>query len=224
MTTVDFDDYSDDYAHYLRKQLRFFCWDDQYFAEYKVRIVRGRVRSEPKRILEYGCGVGRNLGFLHAFFGEAEICGCDIAERCLQKASEEHPYAHLYLIGRDTIPGDFDLILIANVFHHVPSRLQAAVMDTIGGLLAAGGEVFIFEHNPYNPATRHMVNTCPFDADAVLVAPKRLGALVRAKGLEVLAKQYALFLPPWLRKIQFLERYMGFMPFGGQYYIHAHKQ
>jgi SAM-dependent methyltransferase len=224
MTSIDFDDYSDTYADLIQKNLGFFSSDDRYFAEYKVRIVRERARSEPRRILEYGCGVGRNLGFLHDLFHEAEVSGCDISARCLQRAQEEHPYAKLFLIGHDAIRAGFDLIFVANVFHHIVPHLRASVMETISSLLAFNGEAFIFEHNPYNPVTRHMVNTCPFDADAVLVPPKHLGALVTTHGLQIIATQYALFFPAWLRRIQFLERRMGFLPLGGQYYIHACKR
>jgi SAM-dependent methyltransferase len=223
MARIDFDDYSDDYSSLIKKQLGFFSTDDSYFAEYKVRITHEKARKAPRKILEYGCGIGRNLGYLHGSFRGAELFGCDISDRSLQRARTEHPYARLFLIGRDVVKESFDLIFIANVFHHIAPHLRPMVMQTISSLLASKGEVFIFEHNPYNPITRHMVNTCPFDADAVLVAPKQLCDLAKAHGLEIIAKQYALFFPAWLRRIQFLERNMGFLPLGGQYYIHAYK-
>lgn len=224
MMHVDFDDYSDEYSNVMKKQLGFFSRDDSYFSEYKVRITHERVRGEPGRILEYGCGIGRNLRFLHEMFCSAEISGCDISERSLRRACEEHPYAKLFLIGRDTISGTFDLIFIANVFHHIAPHMRHAVMKTIHGLLAPKGEVFIFEHNPYNPATRRMVNSCPFDADAVLLTSRQLCRLVKTNGLDIIGTQYALFFPPRLRRLQSLERHLGFLPIGGQHYIHACKQ
>jgi SAM-dependent methyltransferase len=223
MKCVDFDDYSDEYSDVMSKQLGFFSRDDSYFSEYKVRITRERARGEPGRILEYGCGIGRNLRFLHQMFGDAEIFGCDISERSLERAREEHPYAKLFLIGRDTISSTFDLIFIANVFHHIAPHMRHAVMKTIQGLLTSEGEVLIFEHNPYNPLTRHMVNSCPFDADAVLLTPRELFHLVKTNGLDIIAMQYALFFPPGLRRLQSLERHLGFLPLGGQHYVHACK-
>jgi SAM-dependent methyltransferase len=225
---VEFDDYSDNYNLVMKKQLKFLSRDDRYFADYKVRITHERVRCKPGRMLEYGCGIGRNLGPLHAVFGDAEIFGCDISERSLQRAHEEHPYAKLFHVGcdtiSDTISDTFDMVLVANVFHHIEPHMRDAVLQTIHSLLTPKGEVFIFEHNPYNPVTRHLVNTCSFDADAVLITPGQLRHLVRGNAFTVIAMRYALFFPPWLRRLQFLERHMGLLPIGGQYYIHACKQ
>jgi hypothetical protein len=38
--------------------------------------------------------------------------------------------------------------------------------------LKEDGHFIIFEHNPINPVTRHLVKNCPFDADAVLLSTK----------------------------------------------------
>ena len=63
MEKVDFDEYAEEYDNILREQLSFFSDDDKYFARYKVKSVHKYLTTEPKRILEYGCGTGRNLPF-----------------------------------------------------------------------------------------------------------------------------------------------------------------
>jgi hypothetical protein len=58
---VDFDDFSGSYNELLRERTDFFTEDELYFARYKVALARELVTTEPRRVLEYGCGIGRNI-------------------------------------------------------------------------------------------------------------------------------------------------------------------
>ena len=50
---------------------------------------------------------------------------------------------------------------------------HVALLAEIRRVLKPQGLLFVFEHNPLNPLTRHAVDTCPFDENAVLIrAPK----------------------------------------------------
>lgn len=60
---VNFDKYTDNYNELLRENTGFFS-TEEYFAKYKVDLVRNRIGVSPKRVLEYGCGIGRNIGYL----------------------------------------------------------------------------------------------------------------------------------------------------------------
>jgi hypothetical protein len=85
--------------------------------------------------------------------------------------------------------------------------------------MTTNGELYVFEHNPYNPITRHLVNSCPFDADAELLTPKQLASLLRGAGFSTIEKGFILFFPSFLRLLRPLERFLTYLPLGGQYVI-----
>ena len=65
---IHFDNYTESYNKILSDQLNFFDSNDEYFSEYKIRILKKYVDILPNKILEFGCGVGRNLKYLHQYF------------------------------------------------------------------------------------------------------------------------------------------------------------
>ncbi|MDM0033307.1 class I SAM-dependent methyltransferase [Variovorax sp. J22P271] len=222
-TKVDFDAYTENYNDLLRDQTSFFSSNDQYFAEYKVRAVRSKLKREPKRILEYGCGIGRNVRYLAAEFPFAEIVGTDISHESIDLARSENSHARFEVESSSLELGEFDLVFVAGVFHHIPPSQRAESVQTILNRMRKGGEVFIFEHNPYNPVTRRIVNNCPYDADAVLLRPAELRQRLEAGGFKLLDGSYCLLIPPSLKWLAPIERFFGALPLGGQYWVSAEK-
>lgn len=218
---VDFDDFAEDYGRILQEQLKFFDGQTEYFSEYKIHILKKYISKYPKKILEYGCGIGRNLRFLREHFPNAEVFACDISERSLSIAQRNNPFAKVFLLGKDIIKEKFDLIFIALVFHHIDRTYRMDVLEEIKSLLASRGDLFAFEHNPYNPVTRHLVNTCPFDADAILLKKREMEKLLVTAGFRLEMGRYALYFPSALKKLRFMEPLLGFLPLGGQYFIKA---
>lgn len=222
MKKVDFDDFTENYNVLLHQNTRFFAPDERYFAEYKVRITRRLIHGEPKRVLEYGCGIGRNLHLLQHCFQSAEIFGSDISAKSLDVAKAENPGAHLWVEGDEkSARSGFDLIFVAGVFHHVPPNERANVARKMHSRLNTGGSIVVFEHNPFNPLTRRIVSNCPYDQDAVLLTPGELCRHLESAGLNVVKRAYALFFPPSLRMFGRLESRLGWLPLGGQYWAHA---
>ena len=217
---VDFDKFTDNYNALLHQQTNFFASSEAYFAQYKVDIVCEQVGSPVARILEYGCGIGRNISFLQKAFPGAEIVGTDISAASIDMAAKENPGVKFYVEGDAAAPalGQFDLIFIAGVFHHIPPSERLGAAKNVLARLAPGGEVFIFEHNPYNPVTRHLVNTCPYDEGVVLLTPPQLRALLTQAGFAVQKRSYCLFIPARLKKLVALERWLQWLPMGGQYW------
>jgi hypothetical protein len=89
-------------------------------------------------------------------------------------------------------------------------------------VLKPGGLMTVFEHNPVNPVTRHIVATCPFDENAVLLASAELKARQTAAGFRGVKVAYTGFFPGALRRLRPLERFMTALPVGAQYYTVAH--
>lgn len=219
---VDFDDYTDNYNSLLRESTSFFTEGEAYFASYKVDILRREVTTTTKRLLEYGCGIGRNIPYLRAAFPHAKVIGSDISSASLEIAKKENPDVDFFLEQSDIDAGDpYEVIFIAGVFHHIPVEERAEVMKTLYQRLAPGGSVVIFEHNPFNPVTRKIVNECPYDRDAVLLRPSELKALLEDAGLAVTRSAYCLFVPPLLAALMPLEIKLGWLPLGGQYWVKA---
>lgn len=218
---VNFDDYAGDYERILKEQLGFFDGQTEYFSEYKVHILKQYISKSPERILEYGCGIGRNLKFIQEGFPDAMLFACDISEKSLSIAARENPSVKYYLLGKDNIKEKFDMIFVALVFHHINPKNRLNVLKEIKEMLSGYGDLFIFEHNPYNPVTRHLVNICPFDTDAILLKKREMEKLLVTAGFKLKMGKYALYFPSALKKLRFMEPFLGFLPLGGQYFIKA---
>ncbi|WP_185878890.1 trans-aconitate 2-methyltransferase [Variovorax sp. MHTC-1] len=218
---IDFDDYSADYDELLRESTKLYAEDSEYFARYKVDLIRDAARGPIRRVLEYGCGTGRNIGYLQAAFPDARIVGTDVSAASLQVAAANNPKAEFEVEGEGLELGAFDLIFVASVFHHILPAERAAVMATLARRLAQGGSINVFEHNPFNPVTRRIVSTCPFDADAILLKPAELRSLLRHAGLHLQRQTYCLFVPPRLSWFLPVEKFLGWLPLGGQYWVSA---
>jgi len=223
---VDFDNYAGRYENVLEKQLDFFGEENSYFAEYKVELVKDTLTQPPKKILEFGCGIGRNLKFFSKYFPDAEIYGADISAKSIEIAKSENPGVKFFLLNDEEIKnhsGKFDLVFISCVFHHIAPSLRTKSMKTIYSMMENEGSAYIFEHNPYNPVTRHIVNTCEWDTDAILLNMKESVELMEKSGLKVTERNYTLFFPAALKFMRFTENFLKKIPMGGQYYVKAVK-
>jgi SAM-dependent methyltransferase len=228
MNKVNFDEHAETYEKVLDKDLEIFGEESSYFAEYKINVVKKTIDiADNLNILEYGCGIGMNIKFFSKHFPNSKITGCDISEKSLEIAKKRNdPNVNFFLINEENISkilGSFDLIFVSCVFHHIQPPLRNDSMKNIFNLLKDGGNFYFFEHNPYNPVTRHIVNTCVWDADAILLKPEESLGLINNSGFKIEHKKYTLFFPAFLKFLRFTENFLFFLPLGGQYYIKAKK-
>ena len=99
---------------------------------------------QPKRVLDFGCGVGRLLPAF-ARLG-AEVWGIDISEAMLQEARRncermQVPGVHLALSDDELshVEGSFDLVHTAIVLQHIEARRGVRLVDRLISKLAPGG-------------------------------------------------------------------------------------
>jgi trans-aconitate methyltransferase len=223
MSKVDFDCYANEYERLAATQTRLFDADSGYFARYKIELMRRVSGLTRGAILDFGCGIGRSFPHLRALFPQADIVGCDPSVESLAVARGDCPEGE-FVEPHDIAPAPrFDIIVASCVFHHIEPGKRMEALGYCRERLKTGGALFIFEHNPYNPVTRHLVNTCPFDADAVLLARAEAVALLKAAGLEPSAAAYCLFFPQMLAAVRPLESWLGWLPLGGQYFVAGRK-
>ena len=112
----------------------------------------------------------------------------------------------------------FDLAVCACVYHHVDDAERVAHMAEVGRVLRPGGLLMMFEHNPRNPVTRHIVNRCPLDASADLLGASKARRYLQLAGFENVQTRYYLHFPEALyRWLGWLEPVCSVFGMGGQY-------
>lgn len=220
MSKPEFDKFAGEYDQVLGETIPDGLNENTYFAEYKIALMAARLKGKSvARILDFGCGAGRSLPFLKQYFPNSEVWGYDVSPESLKVASGHSPQARLFSDWSTLGDIQFDAIIAANVFHHIPvsERLPALVMCR--EFLSARGQMFMFEHNPYNPMTRWIFERCPFDTDAEML---NLGAaldLSSRAGYTSESHAYTLFFPKPLAFLRGLEPWLKRLPLGAQYYV-----
>ncbi|OSS42406.1 hypothetical protein DESAMIL20_1959 [Desulfurella amilsii] len=226
MKKINFDDFAENYDEILKGQTQFFSKDDKYFARYKIDIVSNYINFKPEKILEFGCGIGRNVPFLKEKFPDSKLFGIDISQKSIEIAKSQYPFCEFFTVDdqkTDESFDQFDLIFIAGVFHHMCPAERSINIEKIKNLLTNNDCLFIFEHNPYNPITRKLVKECPFDKDCLLLSKYEMIKLLEKSNFKVDAAGYFLFIPPKFSYLLKLEKIFTGLPLGGQWFVKARK-
>ena len=224
---VDFDAFAEDYDAVHQKNLGALGKDLSVFARYKVRMTAELLSSSPANMLEFGCGTGRNLPFFRQQFPKTKIHACDISDASLHKARQSVPGLEFFTSPspESLLPfaATFDLVFLSCVLHHISPHERQIWADALAATLKPGGSLILFEHNPWNPVTRHMVSTCPFDEGVTLVWPPNGLELLRKSGLRTDHIRYTLLFPWRHRLLLAVEKLLARIPLGGQYCLLAQK-
>jgi len=221
---MEFDRFADDYAPILDQSIAVSGEDSTYFAEYKALYLRRLLgASFPGKILDFGCGVGLLSRYLRKHLPNAPLDGFDVSPDSISKVDPVLSSQGLFTSDSHALGHNYNLIVVANVMHHVPPQQRSSVVQNLAGRLARGGVLSIFEHNPANPATRWVVEHCPFDDDAILLTPSETAGYVSAAGLRLKRRDYIVFMPSFLGWLRPLESSLGWLPLGAQYVTVAEK-
>ncbi len=229
-TFDDFDAYANDYRAVHTENIKLSGADSFYFAEMKVRLLQQYETNLPLKILDIGCGDGATELFIRQYFPQWRVYAIDVSEKSIAMATAKNLNAVDFTVYNGTdIPfadGDFDIVFIAGVLHHVDFILHQTILREVARVLKAGGRLYLFEHNPLNPLTRYLVNTCSFDKDAKLLGNVYAKRIVTRSQLQIKDNNFIIFFPRkgLLSKLIFLEKYLQWMPLGGQYFIRAIKK
>lgn len=228
---AEFDAVAGNYAEQHAQSIRLSGEEPEYFAEHKARKVAEAYRAAkvpfPANILDFGGGIGNSIAPLRGEFPDAKITCLDVSRASLDICEERFgtDVATLAFDG-STIPlpdASWDMVFVACVFHHVDHAEHVALLAEIRRVLRPGGRLFLFEHNPWNPLTRHAVANCPFDENAVLIDPVTMRGRFAAAGFENTRVSYGPFFPAFLAKLRPIERLLQWFPIGAQYWVQARK-
>lgn len=240
---TDFDQFAHSYHAVLSEQLKTSGFSSDDFAAQKARIIIAETplppdARSPLRLLDVGCGNGILDSLLlaemarKALAGESgqagiQIDGVDVSKKSVEEAQAlQLPFTTFQEFDGQHLPfeaGTFNVIIFCVVMHHVPLGIRVPLLEECHRVLKPGGVLFIFEHNPLNPLTQYIVKRCPFDADAVLLRAGVAAALLRRTGFRVVARKFINFFPNrgLFQKLIPLEKWLGRLPLGAQYYIRA---
>jgi SAM-dependent methyltransferase len=228
----EFDAYAANYRETMRESTKGLGYD-AYFDEYKIREIRDFLKSihrdgEGLCFLNFGCGIGSSEPYIRKYFPNAKISSIDISTESIKAAAENNKglqNIEFKVFDGINIPFEtsFDVVLIANVLHHIPFDQHIIIARSILSKLNTNGFLFVFEHNPYNPVTRKIVNACAFDKNAVLLNPRYCSQMLGQIGFAWKSIRFTLFFPKFLRFLRPLERFLRITPFGAQYYFVCRK-
>jgi SAM-dependent methyltransferase len=230
----EFDQYTKNYDDILNKSLEFSGYESRFFDERKIIEIYNFIKlqgtgQKTLNFLNFGCGIGKSEKFIAQYFNYASIFSVDISAKSIEFAQKNNQnISNLTFSTFDGhhIPFDheFDIIMIANVFHHIEPSEHLAVLKHLHQKMVDGGYLFIFEHNPFNPLTRKVVNSCAFDKDVRLLNPQYTNKLLQSAGFQKRIIRFIHFIPSFLTFLMPLEKLLRKIPLGAQYYFIAVKQ
>jgi SAM-dependent methyltransferase len=221
---AEFDRYSNSYDQAVNKAISFSGLKVDFFTKAKVDYIDQLVSrhfqaATPPAILDVGCGVGNTLSLLADKY--PRLAGVDISSGCIAAATERMPKVDLATYDGIHLPhadGSFDVAFAICVFHHVALADRGPLVRDIKRVLRPGGLFAIFEHNPLNPVTRHIVKSCEFDADARLLRSKEVESLMQTGGFHDVFTRFILTVPPAGSLLRLLDQAFSRAPFGAQYF------
>jgi 2-polyprenyl-3-methyl-5-hydroxy-6-metoxy-1,4-benzoquinol methylase len=220
----EFDAVASTYQDLITASVRISGESADYFAVYKARYLK-RILAGLKiqRILDHGCGVGSLAKHLHKQFPSARIDGYDPSRESLRRVEDSLHQQGTFVSCLQEVAAGYDLIVLANVLHHVKPDVRKTLLAEVLSRLAPDGRLAVFEHNPYNPLTQWAASQCEFDSDAILLSGKEAVVRLRECGFTILRRDYVVFFPRPLAFLRFLEPSLKWCPAGAQYAVLAER-
>jgi SAM-dependent methyltransferase len=233
MNEAEFDKFADEYYAALVAGIALSGETPEYFSEYKIADIARECPAQAGsqdgsvRMLDFGAGIGNSVPFVRKHFATAELTCLDPSQRSLDVAgrrfADQARYVHFDGAAIPFPQNHFDVAYAMCVFHHIDHADHGRLLRELIRVLKPGGSLFIFEHNPLNPLTVRVVNTCPFDENAHLIKGPELRRRMLEAGFSQARTRYRVFFPHFLRGLRPLEGALAWLPLGGQYYVRALK-
>jgi SAM-dependent methyltransferase len=220
-------DLTDEYTRMLSQGIRLSGEDQTFFINGRLKDLKATLAGwEPRRILDFGCGLGLGATALARVFPQAEVVGVDAAEEAVRYAQNEHGSGRIRFqtLDQPLEKDAFDLAYCNGVFHHIlpQERIHAATL--VRQALKPGGHFALFENNPWNPGTRMVMARIPFDRDAIPLPPPENARLLREAGFEITRSlRFLFYFPKPVAFLRFAEPWLASLPLGAQYYALAQK-
>mgnify|MGYP003640054883 CR=1 FL=1 len=229
--TKEFDSHAQEYTDSINQSIEFSGCDHAFFTALKATEIAGLLKAAgaptAPRVLDVGCGVGVIHPHLRAACQGIDLVGIDVSQASIDLATERNPESHFQCYDGHRFPfadGSFDAVFTICVLHHVAPAERAALTSELFRVVRPGGMGIIIEHNPMNPVTRHVVNSCDMDRDAILLTSGECTDLLSGAGFADVKTRFIAFLPfkaAWVRR---LESLIKNIPLGAQFITHGKRR
>ena len=228
-----FDSYTESYKEIINRSARLSGERYEYFAELRLRLMQRELASRTGRedgfsILDFGCGIGETALIFRGIFPQSRLTGVDESGESLAKAASldlaETRFAAAEGNRLPLADEEFDAVYSNGTFHHIPWDRHVDIMGELRRTVKPGGYLFIFENNPRNPLMMQAMNANPFDAGLKAIPPDLLISDGTRAGLSPAGTRFYFFFPRILKVLRPLEKYLGKVPYGAQYYVLFEKQ
>lgn len=216
-------DLAAEYDEMIGRGLRLSGEDRHFFIAGRLAELKRSLGSSfrPRRILDFGCGIGDTARALLGVFPEAEVLGVDTAEGALRHAAGTHrdPRLRFRPLAGLSDEGVFDLCYVNGVFHHIRPEARGGAVRSIRAALSPAGILALFENNPWNLGTRLVMSRVPFDSDAILLSVAEGRRMLEAEGFRCEGSRSLFYFPRALAPLRFLEPALARLPLGAQYLV-----
>jgi SAM-dependent methyltransferase len=194
-----------------------------FFIVGRVQDMRARLPSSPRRILDFGCGIGKSCAYLSDVFPSAEVVGADLSEEAITHARTSFGTDRVTFENIGDLPRleKFDLCYINGVFHHILPAERQQTLAMIRQVLSPGAHLALFENNPWNPGTRMVMRRIPFDRDAIPLSFLESRRRIEQAGFQLAGTRFLFYMPKALAPLRFIEPWFVKVPLGAQYYVLA---
>jgi len=188
------------------------------FADLKARYLARTLGADfSGKVLDFGCGIGLLARSLLHHLPACRVHGYDPSDASIEQIEPAVRSKGKFTAQEDDLDLSYDLIVLSNVMHHIEVDKRQETVSRLCGLLAPGGYVAVFEHNPVNPLTRWIVHICPFDKGVVLLRPGDVRQCFQCAHLRTVKRDYITFFPRWFAWLRPLEPFLSWCPVGAQY-------
>ncbi len=225
----DFDRFVSSYGQQINDAVAFSGLKADFFVrakcEYLLRLTRRNLGDNSAlEVLDLGCGIANYHSLIAPKY--KSLSGIDVSARSIEEAQQNNPAVSYtsYSGGRLPYPdASFNVAFAMCVMHHVPVPSWPEFVSEMKRVLRPGGLGVVFEHNPWNPVTQRIVNSCPIDADAVLLKGSKTRSLLAEAGFGDIKVRSILSIPPVAGPLYPADEGLGLLGLGAQYYASGRK-
>lgn len=112
--------------------------------------------AHPRKVLEVGCGIGDISWRMARRWPDADITGLDISPRSVEIARTLFDASNLNFIEGELsaklLPTEYDLIVLVDVYEHIPDDERHSLNQALGKLLAHQGRIMLSFPTPKKQA------------------------------------------------------------------------